>query len=124
MSVASGMNAALYLGGTQVAQLAGVEFNWGRDSVEWTPMGSLEPTQILLGVRKFNGRFRRGYTATALIALFTAGTTIAGSLVPVSGKSVVGTVVLTGGAFANMTQDNVNAVIEEGTFKMYSVTFA
>lgn len=121
---ARGLDATLYVNGTLIGQLTGIEFTCDAEHTPFYPMGSLEPTTILQGKRAYNGRYRRAYVDNAYIDLFVDGTECTGSLVPVSGKSVVGSMVITAMSFANMTTEESAAVIEEGSFVMYHVTFS
>ncbi len=117
-----GLDAKLYLNGSAVAQLAGLSFSWDRAYKEWAQMGTEVVTDVLLGVKKFKGGYKKAYVNKTYIDLFVNGTECTGSLLPVSGGTVVGTLVMTGGSFQNMAMEETAAVIEEGTFVMYSVT--
>lgn len=119
-----GLDAKLYVNGTLIGQLTGIEFTGAGEYTPFYPMGSLQPTQILQGKRDFTGRYRRAYVDNNYIDLFVNGTECTGSLNPVSGKSIVGSMVITGMSFANMETEESAAVIEEGNFAMYHVVFS
>jgi len=119
-----GLDAKLYVNGTLIAQLTGIEFTCDAEHTPFRPMGSLEPTTILQGIRNYNGRYRRAYVDNNYIDIFVDGTECTGSLVPVSGKSVVGSMLIVGMSFANMETEESAAVLEEGSFVMYNVTFS
>jgi len=125
MSAGRGLDATIYLGGTQIGLLTGITFDWTKAVTEFVPMGSLETQQVLQGVKKYKGSFKKAFVDWTYVGYFTSGTHIlVGSLVPRSGKSVVGSLVVTGGTLTGMETENEAALIEEGDFVMYLVSFA
>lgn len=114
-----GLDATLYLGATQIGLLLGITFEASRPFTEFSPMGTLVPTDVLLGVQHHKGSFRKAFVDHTYGSYFTGGSVLTGSLVPRSGKSVVGTVVITGYRLLNMEAEQTDAVEYEGDFVMY-----
>jgi len=124
MSARRGLDAKLYVNGTLIAFLTGIDFSWECPSSEFAGMGTAYATDAFLGVKHYRGAFRRAYVDNQYTYIFQGGTKSLGSLVPVTGRTIVGTLLITGGSITNMETEETAAVIEEGTFIMYSVTFA
>jgi hypothetical protein len=124
-TAARGLDGALYLSGTIVALLTGVDFDYNKPVTEFAAMGGTAVTQVLQGVRHYAGAFRHAFIDCTFHTHFQQETIFIGSLVPrVGGAAYVGSLVLTGGSITNMNAEETAAVIEEGTFVMYSVTCA
>jgi len=126
MSVKRGLDAKLYIGspGTLVAYLTGIEFSWESEYTEFCAMGTAYVTDLLLGVKRYRGAYKKAYIDNTYAGLFVAGTLVLGTIVPTSGGSMGGTIAIVGGSFENMVTEESSAVIENGSFVMYGVTFS
>ena len=125
MSVpARGMDATIYLGTVEIALLTGVDFKWNKDVCEFAEMGTAVVTSAFQGVQHFSGGFKKAYVDNTYIGYFTGGSVLTGSLVPRSGVSIVGSLIISGGSLSGMAAESCAAIIEEGTFVMYSMTFS
>jgi hypothetical protein len=128
MSAKEGMYAILGLDGNAIALLTGIDLRWAQDSKNFTPMGSIVTTQVLRGqIGAFEGSFRKAYTDNKYIGTLYLGTwNFMGTLYPRGGTSpsIRGTFLLTGGSLTNMNAGSAEEVQEEGTFKLFNLTFA
>ena len=127
-TAARGLDATLSIGTsagslTQIGLLTGITFKANKKVTEFVPMGSLETQQVLQGVKKYEGSYKKAFVDWAYVNYFTGGSVLVGSLVPRSGKSVVGSLVITGVDLSNMETENEAAVHEDGIFVMYLVSF-
>ena len=128
-TAARGLDATISIGTsagtlTAIGLLTGTDFDLTKPVTEFVPMGSLETQQVLQGVKKYKGAYRKAFVDWTYVGYLTGGSVLVGSMVPRSGKSVVGSLVITGGRLTNMETENEAAVIEEGNFVMYLVSFA
>ena len=121
---ACGLDATIYFGTVEIALLTGVDFNWTKPVGEFAEMGTRVVTNVCQGVQHFSGAYRKAYVDNTYIDYFTGGSVLTGSLVPRSGVSIVGSLIVTGGSLSNMEAEETAAIIEEGTFVMYSMTFS
>jgi len=121
-TAARGMDGVLSIGGTAIGLLTGVDFAWDKPVTEFAAMGTSYVTQVLHGVRHYHGAFRKAFVDCTYHTIFQDETVLVGSLVARSGRSFVGSLVITGGSLENLDAEESAAVIEEGTFVMYNVT--
>ena len=123
-SPSEGLAGSFSLGGSTIAVLSGVDLSWDRSATEWASMGETATSDVLLGVRKFRGSFRKAYVDNTYLTVFTAGTALVGTLYPRGGTTpyISGTIVITGGNLSGIEKDSEAPVIEEGTFIMYSIS--
>lgn len=121
---ARGMYGVLSIGGTAIALLTGVDFDWDKPVTEFAQMGTNVVTSVLQGVQHYRGAFRHAFIDCVYLTIFQNETVLAGSLVPRSGRTYVGSLVITGGSLENLEAEETAAVVEEGTFVMYSVVCA
>ena len=121
---ACGLDATIYLGTVEIGLLTGIDFNWTKDVGEFAEMGTRVVTNVCQGVQHFSGAYRKAYVDNTYIGYFTGGSVLTGSIVPRTGETIVGSLVITGGSLSNMAAEETAAIIEEGTFVMYSMTFS
>lgn len=128
-----GLNAVMYLGTAcpataddTIALLQGIDLSYTQNKVPFYHMGSLNHYYVLDGVIRFDGAFRRAFTANTYPGTLHLGTyELCGSLCPrgASSPAIMGTVKLTGGSLSNMNAEQAEAVGEENSFIMYNLTF-
>jgi len=119
---AQGMYATIGIGGTVVGLLTGIDFNWTRPVGEFTEMGTHVTTSAFSGVTRYSGAFRKAYVGNDFIKWIGGTAHFSATLTPRSGSHIVGTLILTGGSLSNMEHEETAAIIEEGTFIMYTLT--
>jgi len=125
--------AELSVGGTFVGFMTGVELHGSRAQTPWRAMGTYNATQILKGVRNFEGSARKGYICNDWIDLFLVnctdyaatlyprGQTDCPGTTPACG-TIAGTIAFKGWSLTGMETESEAAVIEELSFDMYGVT--
>lgn len=121
---ARGMDGTIYFGTVPIGLLTGVDFAFNKDVSEFAEMGTAVVTAALQGVQHFSGGYKKAYVDNTYIDYFTGGSVLLGSIVPRSGQSIVGSLIITGGRLSGMAAEAPAAIIEEGTFIMYSMTFS
>jgi len=127
-----GYRALLFLDGTLVALLTGVDFRGDRSQTLWRPMGSTNPTQILKGRRNFEGSARKAYfcgdwLGTFLVdctnyraTMYPSGTAACNSVGGTCG-SFSATIAIKSWALTGMEYESEAAIIEEITFDAINV---
>jgi hypothetical protein len=118
------MDGTIYLGTVQIALLTGVDFTMHKDVTEFAQMGTAVVTTVLQGVQHYSGGYKKAYVDNTYNAYFRGGSVLLGSIVPRSGQSIVGSLVITDIGITGMAAEASAAIYEEGTFIMYSMTFS
>lgn len=121
---ARGMDATIYLGTVPIGLLTGVDFKWNKDTSEFAEMGTAVVTSAFQGVQHYSGGYKKAYVDNTYINYFVGGSVLIGSLVPRTSQTIVGSLIITGGSLSGMEHESPAAIIEEGTFIMYSMTFS
>jgi hypothetical protein len=126
MSVKEGYNASLSLGGTVVANLSEVSYEETRAYKEWVPMGSIQPSQVLLGALKYKVTAKHGWVDNTYLNYMSGGSILAGTVLPRGGTTPVisGSCVVVGSKLSNMKQESADPVLDDITIVMYNVTHA
>ena len=128
-----GMRAQLYLQGTIVALLTGVDFGGSRSQTPFIPMGSHDPTQILKGPRRWEGSARKAYVCGDWLGSFRTNCTDYEATIYPSGSASCGgkggtcgsfsaTIAIKSWTITGMELESEAAIIEEITFDAYAVT--
>ena len=121
---AKGLDAKLYLNGTLIVKLIGIDFDWKKNTLEHAPLGTHVVTQVLQDVTYYSGAYRKAYVDNNYLNFFVDNTILTAHIVPRTGERIVGSLTITGGSLQSMEAEQTTAVVEEDAFLLYCVTFS
>ncbi len=116
-----GLDAMLYLGGVAVALLKEVEFEGGRPFLEKVELGSLNTSNVLLGIRHYKGKFKKAYVDRTYLDYFEGGSLLVTSIAPTHTSYITGQIIIVACRLLNMAAEQTEAVEYEGDFLMFGV---
>ena len=128
-----GLVGQISLNGTFVGYMTGVTLSGSRTTTPFRGMGTYNATQILKGVRNFEGTAKKAYLCGDMLTLFLQncteyaatlyprGTVTCNGTVATCG-TIAGSIALKSWSLTGMETESEAAVIEEIAFDMYSVT--